>query len=78
MRQVNNVLTKNRRILMELNPTGKKKMHKDHLLKRGFDFDHHTSSYTTKSGDTYHFCYEQGYLILEGGFVLLVERNEPF
>lgn len=78
MRQVNNTLTKNRRILLELNPDGKKKTHKDNLLKRGFDFDFHTSSYTTKSGDTYHFCYEQGYLLLDEGYILLVERKENF
>ena len=76
MRKVNNTLTRNRRILIEMNPDGKKKTHKDQLLKRGFDFDFHTSSYVTKSGDTYHFCYEQGYLLLDEGYVLLVERKE--
>ena len=38
MRNVNNILSKNRRILAELNPDGKKKTHKDKLLKKGFDF----------------------------------------
>ena len=76
MRNVNNILSKNRRILVELNPEGKKKTHKDKLLKKGFDFDFHTSTYTTKSGDTYYFCYEQGYLLLDEGFILLVERKE--
>ncbi|MEM6641839.1 MAG: hypothetical protein AAF616_02570 [Bacteroidota bacterium] len=75
MRNVNNILAKNRRILKEFNPDGKRKLHKDKLLKRGFDFDFHTSIYTTKSGDVYHFCYEQGYLNLSDGFVLVVERN---
>lgn len=76
MRNVNNTLAKNRRILAELNPNGKKKTHKDKLLKNGFDFDFYTNTYTTKAGDTYHFCYEQGYLMLDEGFVLLVERKE--
>lgn len=76
MRNVNNILSKNRRILLELNPEGKKKTHKDKLLKKGFDFDFHTGTYTTKSGDTYRFCYEQGYLLLGEGFILLVERKE--
>lgn len=75
MRRVNNTLTRNRRILIELNPDGKKKTHRDKLLKKGFDFDFHTSTYTTKSGDIYHFCYEQGYLLLDEGFVLLVARD---
>ena len=70
------ILAKNRRILVELNPSGKKKTHRDKLLKKGFDFDYHTNSYTTKAGDVYQFCYEQGYLELDEGFVLLVERSE--
>ena len=61
---------------MELNPDGKKKIHRDKLLKKGFDFDFHTNTYTTKAGDIYFFCYEQGYLQLEDGYVLLVERSE--
>ena len=77
MRNVNSILARNRRVLAELNPEGKKKTHRDQLLKRGFDFDFHTSIYTTKSGDTYRFCYEQGYLQLQDGFILLVQRKEP-
>lgn len=76
MRKVNNVLARNRRILLEMNPTGKKKTHKDKLLKAGFDFDYYTNSYATKAGDIYRFCYEQGYLLLDEGFVLLVENNK--
>lgn len=76
MRQVNNILGKNRRILKALNPGGKIKLHREKLLKKGFDFDYHTNTYQTKAGDTYHFCYEQGYLMLEDGNVLLVERKE--
>ncbi|GAB4229602.1 MAG: hypothetical protein Tsb0034_01250 [Ekhidna sp.] len=75
MRNVNNILAKNRRILVELNPNGKKKTHREKLLKKGFDFDFHTNTYTTKSGDTYFFCYEQGYLPLDEGYVLIVERS---
>ena len=77
MRNVNNILAKNRRILAGLNPEGKRKTHRDQLLMRGFDFDYHTSSYTTKAGDTYHFCYEQGYLLLQEGLILLVQKKEP-
>lgn len=76
MRNVNNTLSKNRRILLELNPSGKTKTNRDKLLKKGFDFDFYTNSYTTEVKDTYRFCYEQGYLLLEDGFILLVERKE--
>lgn len=75
MRNVNNTLARNRRILAEMNPAGKRKTHRDQLLKKGFDFDFYTNSLTTKAGDTYRFCYEQGYLLLDEGFVLLVERK---
>lgn len=76
MRNVNSVLARNRRILSGLNPHGKRKTHRDKLLKSGFDFDFFTNTYTTKAGDVYYFCYEQGYLFLEDGLILLVTRNE--
>ena len=50
IRNVNNALRKNRRILLELNPTGKTRVGKDKLLRSGFDFNHHTGSYKTKDG----------------------------
>ncbi len=75
VRNVNSILGRNRRILLELNPEGEQKTHRDQLLKRGFDFDYYTNSFTTKTGDQYKFCYEQGYLTMEDGFVLLVVRN---
>lgn len=62
--------------MLELNPNGKRKIHREQLLKRGFDFDFHTSTYVTKAGDTYYFCYEHGYLQLDDGFILMVERKE--
>ena len=74
VRDVNNILKKNRKILESLNPSGKTTLHKDKLLKNGFDFDYHTNSLTTKAGQCYHFCYDQGYLMLGDDKVLLVER----
>jgi predicted nucleic acid-binding Zn ribbon protein len=75
IRTVNARLAKNRRILEELNTKGKTKKHRDQLLKLGFDFDYLTHFYVTRSGDRYHFCYEQGYLELGEGFLLLVKRD---
>lgn len=74
VRQVNSTLRKNRQILKELNPTGKTRVHLSQLQKRGFDFTYHTNLYVTKSGNTYHFCYEQGYLKLENNYFALVSR----
>ena len=76
IRKINRVLKKNRMILQKLNPDGKTTTHRDQLLKAGFDFEYHTSTYTTKDGRQYAFCYEYGYLPLEKDFVLLVKREE--
>lgn len=76
VRKINRILRKNRTILQQLNPDGKAKTHRDQLLKAGFDFSYHTSTYTTKEGKQYAFCYEYGYLLLEKDFVLLVRRDD--
>src|SRR5450432_4066399 len=63
MRNINNALSKNRRILEEMLPEGKEKVssHKEKLLEKGFLFKYVTHLYTTKDGKTYYFCYEYGY-----------------
>ncbi len=72
VRNINNQLRKNRRILSELNPEGKVKLHKDIMLSRGFSFKFVTHSYTTQKGTTYYFVYDQGYLQLDDGYYFLV------
>jgi predicted nucleic acid-binding Zn ribbon protein len=76
VRNVNNILRKNRRVLLDMNPKGKTKTHKDKMLTNGFNFDFYTNTYTTKAGQEYRYCYDQGYLMLEEGFVLLIVRKE--
>ncbi len=75
IRNINNILRKNRRILFDLNPSGKTKIHQDQLLEQGFKFSYFTNTYTTKTGNTYFFCYDQGYLRLASGFCTLVVRQ---
>lgn len=75
IRNTNNRLRKNWRILEELNPKDKCKITKQKLLDKGFDFNIHTSIYTTQTGNTYYFCYNQGYLELENNFYALVKRD---
>ena len=72
VRNINNALRKNRRILEFFNPEGKAKVHKDKLMEKGFSFKYLTNSYTTQKGTTYYFIYDQGYLPLEEGFYFLV------
>ncbi len=75
IRNTNNRLRKNYRILEALNPNQKTKTSKTKLNERGFDFNHFTSIYTTKAGTIYYFVYDQGYLPLEGGYYALVKRD---
>ena len=72
VRNINNVLRKNRRILQNFNPTDKAKIHKDKLLEKGFNFNYFTSIYKTQKGAIYYFCYEYGYLQLDDGYYFLV------
>ncbi|MCD4732176.1 MAG: hypothetical protein K8R74_16335, partial [Bacteroidales bacterium] len=50
IRNINNILRKNRRILAELNPKGKSKVTRNKLNEKGFNFDYYTNSYSTKTG----------------------------
>ena len=74
VRNVNNILRKNRRILMSMNPTGKNRVPHDKLKARGFDF----SMYKTRDGAQYFYCYDQGYLPIERDWYLLVVKKEFF
>jgi len=77
VRNINNILRKNRRILQELNKqSGKTMVNKDTLLTNGFNFTYHTHTYTTKKGDIYNFCYEQGYLYLDDKELYLLVKNK--
>ncbi len=76
VRNVNNILRKNRRILSGLNPADKVKIHKNKLSEKGFNFNYFTNIYKTKTGKTYFFCYEQGYLSLDKEFFVLVRKKD--
>ena len=76
MRNINNMLRRNRRILARFNPEGKSRIHKSKLVEAGFKFGYYTNAYRTKSGKTYYFCYEQGYLPIDHDYYALVIRQE--
>jgi predicted nucleic acid-binding Zn ribbon protein len=76
IRKVNGILRRNRRILEELNPKGKTKTTRSRLVEKGFDFRHFTGIYRTNTGNTYYFCYEQGYLPLDDNFYALVKKHD--
>ncbi len=75
MRNINNKLRKNYRILSELNADGKSKTTRTKLSGKGFDFEYFTTILTTKSGNTYYFIYDQGYMALESDFYMLVKKD---
>lgn len=75
MRNVNNKLRKNYRILSALNVDGKGKATKSKLLSKGFDFEFFTNILETKTGNTYFFVYDQGYRVLEGDYYMLVKKE---
>ncbi|MDD2527931.1 MAG: hypothetical protein PHW35_08345 [Lentimicrobiaceae bacterium] len=76
MRNINNILRKNRRILAGLIPDDKITVHKDKLSSEGFNFNYITHLYVTQKGSTYRFVYEYGYLELDKDFYMLVHRKK--
>jgi len=75
IRNTNNRLRKNYKILSELNQSGKTKVTKTKLLHQNFDFNLFTSIYTTKTGNVYYYIYDQGYLGLDNDFYLLIKKD---
>jgi len=75
IRNTNNRLRKNYKILSELNISGKTKVTRRKLFDKGFDFTFFTSIYTTKMGNVYYYLYDQGYLSLENDYFLLIKRD---
>ena len=78
VRNINNALGKNRRILESMINEGEEmaKTGKEKLLEKGFQFKYCTHTYTNKKGNTYFFCYDHGYLPLENDGNLIVKRQE--
>ena len=78
IRQVGNILLRNRRVLAGLLPDEAEtiRVHRDKLLRLGYHFRYGTHQYTTRSGKTYHYCYDYGYLPLDNDWILVVRGKE--
>lgn len=72
IKKVNKILRKNRSILKFASPQGKTTINKSFLVDREFNFNYLTSTYESKAGNTYKFCYDYGYMLLDAGKVLIV------
>ncbi len=75
MRNINNRLRRNYRILSEINSGKKVKTTKDALLEKGFDFNFFTNVIRTQKGKTYYFLYDQGYIQINGKRLKLVRKS---
>lgn len=75
MRNINNKLRKNYRILSENNTDGKTKLTRSKMEDAGFDFDYITQIITYKNGSQYFFIYDKGYKILDKEWILIVDRK---
>lgn len=76
VREVNNILKKNRNVLLTVLGNDKTvRIPRDHLLREGFDFDFFTNLLENGKGQTYLFVYEYGYLSLGNELFLIVKRG---
>lgn len=78
IRNINNALLKNRRILANVLTDRMEtvRANRDKLLRMGFHFGYQTHVYTTKTGRRYYYCYDYGYLALENDWYLIVKKKE--
>ncbi|MEN2434293.1 hypothetical protein AAH994_02630 [Weeksellaceae bacterium A-14] len=76
MRNINNRLRRNYRILAELNfSDGKLKISKQKLVAEGFSFDYFTNFRVYKNGAEYRFVYDIGYKFLDEDWILIVKKE---
>jgi predicted nucleic acid-binding Zn ribbon protein len=78
VRHIYNALLKNRKILESILPgvDDTAKVNRDKLQEMGFQFKFFTNLYTTRTGKTYRFCYDYGYLPLDNDWFLVVRKKE--
>jgi len=74
MRNINNRLRKNYRILKKLNTVGTTKVQRKKMFQNGFDFELFTSIYQTQTGTLYWFVYNQGYSKIDDNWYFLISK----
>jgi hypothetical protein len=92
IRNINNILRKNRRILAELLSGLNKQVlviDRPKLVAKGYNFEYFTEHYTTKENEKYYYCYDYGYRPLDEEKLMVVkdtrrktyhkeEKQQPF
>ena len=78
IKNIVNALKRNRRILEETLPANEDimKTTREKLLSKGFNFTYLTHTYKNKKGNVYYFCFDFGYLFLDGDWLLIVKRKQ--
>lgn len=78
IRNVNQALVKNRKILEQIlsRQEAGARASLEKLISLGYQFKYHTHNYTTRTGKTYFYCYEYGYLPLENNRYLVVRWKD--
>lgn len=78
VRNINNALLRNRKVLDSILPDKEDtaKASREKLQRLGFQFKYITHTYTTKSGKTYFYCYDYGYLPLDNDWYLIVKKKD--
>lgn len=76
VRNINNILRKNRRVLEDNLQGEKTTLSKQKLIDKGFNFKYYTHQTITKNNHTYIWCYEFGYLPLDNDLILIVKRKQ--
>lgn len=76
VRNINNVLRKNRRILESKFNNKLTRISFLHLASEGFSFLLHTHTVRNKRGKIWHYCYEYGYMYSSPGHII-INRTKP-
>ncbi len=75
VRNVHNVLRKNRRILADLFDAGKTRVHKDALVVAGFTFNFFTHLVEPEKGPSCRYCYEYGFFDIDDEYLRIVKNT---
>lgn len=76
MRNITNILKRNRRVLRELlNGKSVASFHKSYLINTGFQLDYHTHSLVNKRGNRIFYCFEYGYQLTAKNNIKLIYHN---
>jgi hypothetical protein len=78
MRNINNILRKNRRILEELLTNSNKKVlvvERKKLIEKGFHFEYFTEQNKPDKKKEYYYCYDYGYRTIDNDRVAAVKNT---